>query len=64
MFQWRYLDAAGAETGSSEPFEDRDTAEAWMGDAWSELLARGVEQVALIDRERERTVYRMGLREV
>lgn len=64
MFQWRYLDAAGAETGSSELFEDRDTAEAWMGDAWSELLAKGVEQVALIDRERERTVYRMGLREV
>lgn len=64
MFHWRYLDAAGAETGISEPFEDRDTAEAWMGDAWSELLARGVEQVALIDRERERTIYRMGLREV
>lgn len=63
MFQWRYLDAAGAETGSSEPFEDREAAEAWMGDAWSELLANGIEEVALIDRERERMVYRMGLRE-
>lgn len=63
MFQWRYLDAAGAETGSSEPFEDREAAEAWMGDVWSELLANGIEEVALIDRERERMVYRMGLRE-
>jgi hypothetical protein len=63
VFQWRYLDAAGAGAGSSEPFEDREAAEAWMGDAWSELLAKGIEEVALIDKERERMVYRMGLRE-
>lgn len=63
MLEWRYLDAAGAETGTSQPFEDRERAEAWMGEAWSDLLARGVEEVALIDRERERTLYRMGLRE-
>jgi hypothetical protein len=47
----------------SEPFQDRQAAEAWMGEAWSDLLARGVEEVVLVDRERDRTVYRMGLRE-
>jgi hypothetical protein len=63
VFEWRYLDAAGAETGTSDTFDDREGAEAWMGEAWSSLLARGVEEVALIDRQRGRTLYRMGLRE-
>jgi hypothetical protein len=63
MFEWRYLDAEGREVGSSEPFQDRAEAEAWMGDAWSALLGDGVEQVALVDRDEGRTLYRMGLRE-
>lgn len=63
MFLWRYLDASGAETGVSAVFEDREAAESWMGEAWSELLAGGVEQVALVDQERDRTLYRMALRE-
>jgi hypothetical protein len=63
VFAWRYLDAEGREAGVSEPFRDREAAEAWMGEAWSDLLARGVEEVVLVDRERDRTVYRMGLRE-
>ena len=61
MFVWRYLDSAGAETGASDPFDDRESAEAWLGDTWAELLERGVERVALV--EGERTLYRMGLRE-
>lgn len=63
MFEWRYLDARGERAGQSAPFEDRETAEAWMGEAWADLLARGVEEVALHDGDRDRTVYRMGLRE-
>ena len=61
MYSWRYLDAAGSETGSSDPFDDRESAEAWLGEAWADLLNRGVEEVALTDGER--TLYRMGLRE-
>jgi hypothetical protein len=61
MFVWRYLDASGAELGSSEAFDDREGAEAWMGEEWATLLERGIEQVALTDGER--TLYRMGLRE-
>lgn len=62
MLEWRYLDADGRDVGGSEPFRARDQAEAWMGEAWSDLLDRGVEEVALVDRDRDRTLYRMGLR--
>lgn len=58
---WRYLREDGTETGTSEPFADREAAEAWMGEAWQDLLAGGVEQVVLMDGDRR--VYRMGLRE-
>ena len=63
MFEWRYLDAQGGDVGTSEQFADRASAEAWMGEAWSDLLGRGVEEVVLVDREGGRTLYRMGLRE-
>lgn len=62
MLEWRYLDAEGRDAGASEPFDDREGAEAWMGDAWSDLLDRGVEEVILVDPDRGRTLYRMGLR--
>jgi hypothetical protein len=58
---WRYLGSDGQSLGSSEPFEDRGDAEAWLGEAWSGLLGDGVEEVALEEDGRE--VYRMGLRE-
>lgn len=61
-FAWRYEDADGADLGSSDPFPDQDAAEAWMGEAWEDLLGRGVERVALVDGEGRRR-YRMGLRE-
>lgn len=60
---WRYLDVAGDELGESEPFEEREAAETWLGESWSDLLQRGIEEVALEDRDRRRTLYRMGLRE-
>lgn len=63
MFVWRFLDAGGDGAGESAPFSDRQAAEDWMGEEWSDLLGRGVEEVALVDVERDRTLYRMGLRE-
>lgn len=63
MFEWRYLDAEGRDAGTSKPFEGRAAAEEWMGEAWSDLLARGVEEVVLFDGEGARKLYRMGLRE-
>lgn len=63
MFVWRYLDVAGDDLGQSEPFEDRQDAEAWLGETWAGLLQRGIEEVALEDQDRGRTIYRMGLRE-
>ena len=63
MFSWRYLDASGDDAGASEAFDDRGAAEAWMGEAWAELLERGVEQVVLVDTTAGKTLYRMGLRE-
>ncbi len=58
---WRYLGSEGQSLGSSEPFDNRQAAEEWMGEAWSGLLSGGVEEVTLEDDGRE--VYRMGLRE-
>ena len=62
-FVWDYLEARGASAGRSEVFDEREAAEDWMGRAWGELLARGVEEVALVDLDRDRRLYRMGLRE-
>jgi hypothetical protein len=62
MFGWTYLDAAGDELGASQTFADAEAAEEWMSDCWRDLLANGVEEVALLDHARGRRVYRMGLR--
>ncbi len=61
-FTWRFLDADGVEQGRSQAFADREAAEDWMGRSWESLLAEGHEEVALHDEERDRRVYRMGLR--
>ena len=63
MFAWRFLDGSSDEMGSSERFPDREAAESWMGEAWADLQERGVEEVVLIDEERDQSVYRMGLGE-
>jgi hypothetical protein len=60
-FSWRYLGPGGEDRGSSEPFPDREAAEAWMGDGWADLRARGIDEVILEEDGRER--YRMGLGE-
>ena len=62
-YGWTYVDGNGEEVGSSARFEDSDAAEAWMGDSWRDLLENGVEEVALVDHARKRTLYRMGLSE-
>jgi hypothetical protein len=59
VFAWRYLDAGGADVGRSDPFDDQDAAESWLGDSWRRLLERGVESVELMDDSA--IVYRMGL---
>jgi hypothetical protein len=61
MFAWRYLDEAGNVLGESHQFADRAEAETWMGEAWADLRDRGVEEVALIELESDRSLYRMGL---
>ncbi|HJV05229.1 MAG TPA: hypothetical protein VJ868_08205 [Actinomycetota bacterium] len=60
-FAWRYLGPDGEGRGTSEPFPDRAAAETWMGEAWSDLRARGIEEVILEEDGREG--YRMGLGE-
>jgi hypothetical protein len=62
-YAWAYVDGNGDEVGRSAPFEDSESAEAWMGDCWRDLLANGIEEVALIDHAHGRTLYRMGLSE-
>ena len=62
-FAWDYLDAGGTTVGRSEPFAGREDAEAWMGDAWEELLEQGIREVALVDLARDARIYRMGLGE-
>lgn len=48
--RWRYEDASGAPVPGPEiAFEDRAEAEEWLGGAWGELLAAGVDQVTLLD---------------
>jgi hypothetical protein len=63
VFLWRYFDPEGTEVGTSDRFNERAAAEEWMGTAWSDLLSSGVEEVALVDEERDRPLYQMGLRE-
>lgn len=60
-FHWVLLDRNGEELRTSEPFESKDDAEAWMGAEWAGLLAEGAESVALM--EDSARLYEMGLRE-
>jgi hypothetical protein len=61
MFAWRYLDHEGQELGTSEAFDDREAAEAWIGLTWSDLHENGIEEVVLVDQDRGDALYRMGL---
>ena len=59
-FAWVLHDEDGALMRTTQPFDSRDEAEAWMGSAWSELLEEGAESVSLV--EGDETLYEMGLR--
>ena len=61
LYDWTYLDDVGNEVGRSERFADPEAAEDWMGVAWPDLAEQGIEHVELVDRSRDRRVYRMGL---
>ena len=60
-FSWVLIDPTGTELRSSETFESREQAEAWMGSEWSSLRAEGAESVSL--REGDTEVYVMSLLE-
>lgn len=61
MFGWTLLDGSGQEVGHSPRFADAESAEAWIGTSWADLLENGVEEVVLYDHDRGRRLYRMGL---
>ena len=62
MAGWRWIlhDASGTDLRSTEEFDSKEEAEAWMGREWSSLLEEGAESVSLMNNgDRD---YRMGLR--
>jgi len=63
MIRWRYLDASGTSTGSSDEFHDSDEAESWLSASWAELRERGIQSVELIDDNDGSVLYRMELTE-
>lgn len=60
-FTWVLLDAAGKELRTTESFDSKEAAEAWMGSDWAALADEGAEFVSL--REDGEQVYKMGLSE-
>ena len=63
MLVWRFLNASGEDVGRSRAFVERESAEAWMGENWEDLVQRGVEAVVLADEEDGDALYRMALGE-
>jgi hypothetical protein len=59
-FFWVLHDVAGTDLRSTERFESKEDAEAWMGREWSGLLDEGAESVTLFEADSKH--YRMGLR--
>ena len=58
-FTWRLESSDGTPVsrsgGGTERFPSQADAESWVGEAWQELLADGVDQVTLL--EGDRVVY-------
>ncbi len=48
-FSWRYENQDGELAGTSAEFAEREAAEAWIGEAFDDLLEQGIEQVNLFD---------------
>ncbi len=59
-WQWVLHDESGDDLRSTQEFDSKETAEAWMGDEWSSLLDEGAETVSLVHEGKHH--YRMGLR--
>jgi hypothetical protein len=60
-YSWDHLGPNRVAAGRSGPFEAREAAERWLERSWEDLLAAGVTEVALVDLDNERVVYRMPL---
>lgn len=60
-FTWTLIDRDGNEMRTSEPFDSKDSAEAWMGAEWSALRDEGAGAVSL--RADGKQLYRMSLDE-
>ncbi len=60
-FTWVLIGRDGNEMRSSEDFDSKASAEAWMGAEWSALRDEGAGEVSL--REDGKQVYRMSLDE-
>jgi len=50
---WTFENADGETIGRSEGFESRGDAESWVGEAFGDLLADGIDQVRLFDGDAE-----------
>ncbi|MGJ9423718.1 hypothetical protein [Aeromicrobium sp. CF3.5] len=50
---WSYETTDGSVTGRSEEFDSRGDAESWVGEAFTELLGQGVDQVRLFEGDTE-----------
>lgn len=50
---WTLETATGDVVGRSEAFDSRGDAESWVGEAFGDLVADGVDQVRLFDGETE-----------
>lgn len=55
---WRLLDATGGVVDVDEEYADKRftsqaDAESWVGEFWTDLAARGVDSVVLVDVERD-----------
>lgn len=52
---WRYETSAGTTVDgvSVESFPTQADAETWIGETWRDLLSAGVDQVVLLENDRE-----------
>lgn len=52
---WRYESRTGGKVSLPEHpvFPNQSEAETWLGEVWRDLLEEGVEQVFLLEEERE-----------
>jgi hypothetical protein len=56
VWRWRFESADGAEVEGPEPsprFPSQSDAESWVGECWRDLKEGGVDQVTLLEGDRE-----------